>query len=740
MHSQPEHCSFLKRRRSRLALSIALPCMLAGQGVYAQASQQSTAKSDEILEYVIVTGSQVELTPDYAGGQVARGGRVGLFGNLDFMETPFNSTAYTADMMRNLQARSVADVVQSDPAVRVARGFGNFQELYVVRGFPIYSDDMSYNGLYGLLPRQYVAAEFLERVEVFRGANSFLNGAAPTGSGVGGSFNLVPKRAPDQALNRVTLGYENGSQSYAAGDIARRFGDGERFGIRANAVRRDGETSVDDQERELSMLSLGVDYRGERARFSADFGWQDHRIDAPRPSVTPSGAIPRAPDSSSNFAQPWTFSAERDTFGVARGEFDLTEKTKLWAATGVRDSTEHNVLSNPTSDAAGVTSAYRFDNYREDMITTSEIGLRTEFDTGAVSHRVSTTASIFKLDSKNAYAFSNFAGFPGDLYAPFDAVSPATDFFTGGILFSPRTTTLTKTRSAALADTLSFADERVMLTLGLRYQVMEQHSYDYNTGAEISAYDESTTTPVVGVVVRPSDKISVYANYIEGLIQGEAAPSTVTTSAGTVTVSNAGEIFEPFKSKQYEVGVKYDSGDLGATLAVFRVNKPSLALDGTFVRDSGEQRNQGIELSWFGQLAPSLRVLGGLTLLDSELLKTLNGANEGNEVIGVPDTQANVGIEWDVPVVSGLSLDARGVYTSSQEATLSNQYSIPSWTRLDMGARYALSFADKVITVRARIDNVTDRDYWASVGGSYDANYLVLGGPRTFTLSASLDF
>lgn len=65
----------------------------------------------------------------------------------------------------------------------------------MVRGFPVYSDDMSYNGLYGLLPRQYVAAEFLERVEVFRGANSFINGAAPGGIGIGGAFNLVPKRA-----------------------------------------------------------------------------------------------------------------------------------------------------------------------------------------------------------------------------------------------------------------------------------------------------------------------------------------------------------------------------------------------------------------------------------------------------------------------------------------------------------------------------------------------------------------
>jgi outer membrane receptor protein involved in Fe transport len=88
--------------------------------------------------------------------------------------------------------------------VRVARGFGNFQELYVVRGFPIYSDDMSYDGLYGLLPRQYVAAEFLERVEVFRGANTFLNGAAPGGSGIGGEFNLAGSMRVSWMLNVST--------------------------------------------------------------------------------------------------------------------------------------------------------------------------------------------------------------------------------------------------------------------------------------------------------------------------------------------------------------------------------------------------------------------------------------------------------------------------------------------------------------------------------------------------------
>ncbi|MFC4309431.1 TonB-dependent receptor [Steroidobacter flavus] len=708
------------------------PCLLTAQSVLADPAQEAATEKDEIIDYVIVTGSQVMLPPDYAGGQVARGGRVGLFGNLDIMDTPFNSTNYTAEFMRNLQAHSVADVVQSDPGVRVARGFGNFQELYVVRGFPVYSDDMGYNGLYGLLPRQYVAAEFLERVEVFRGANSFLNGAAPGGSGIGGSFNLVPKRAPG-ALNRVTIGADNGVEGYGALDFARRFSDGA-FGVRANAVRRDGDTSVDDQKRQLTMFSLGMDYRGDKARLSADLGYQDHNIDAPRPSVTPFGGIPREPDSSSNFAQKWTYSSEKDFFGVARGEYDFTEGVSAWLAAGFRDSEEHNNLANPTAAPSGAATTYRFENYREDLVKTGDAGVRFEFDTGSVGHRLVTSVSYFDLDSKNAFALSPFGGLAFDLYHPVQLAEPAANFFVGGVISAPRTTTRTKTESFALADTLSFDENRFLVTLGARYQKIEQNSYDYNNGSELSAYDESTVTPVFGVVVKPWEHISLYANYIEGLLQGEEVPAVI----GGVAIANANEIFDPFKSKQYEVGAKYDGGTLGGSVAIFRINQPSTILVGNVVKESGEQRNQGIELSVYGQLSNAVRLLGGVTLLDAENRRGDIPANDGKDVIGVPSTQGNVGVEWDI--LEALSVDGRVVYTSSQPASADNTLEIPSWTRLDVGARYAIKWDQREVTLRARVDNVTDENYWASVGGSFGANYLVLGGPRTFVVSASVDF
>lgn len=690
----------------------------------------------EVEELVVTAGSQVELPRPYAGGQVARGGRVGLFGALDVMDTPFATTNYTEELVRNQQARSVADVLQNDPVVRIAKGFGNFQELYVLRGFPIYSDDMTYNGVYGILPRQFVAAEFLERVEVFHGASAFVNGAAPGGSGVGGAINLVPKRAPDAPLSRFTAGAESGGQLYGAADVARRFGPDGALGVRLNLARRDGESSIEDQERELTVLALGVDYRGERVRFAADVGFQDHRIDAPRPSVTPSGAIPEPPDASSNFAQRWTFTDERQLFGVVRGEADLASNVSAWAAVGGRDGKEKNRLSNPTAAADGTTSAYRFDNQREDDILAADAGIRAYLQTGGVGHRLVASASAVNLKSRNAYAFSSFAGFPGDLYNPVAVVPPAADFFVGGVLSDPRVTERVKNRSFAVADMVSLFDGALLATAGARWQEIETRSYDYNTGARLSRYKSDAVTPVFALVYKPSHQVSIYGNYAEALVPGQIAPAT----SGGTPVINVGEVLSPFRAKQYEVGAKLDTGRFGGTLSVFSLELPSAFVTNGVFAANGEQRNRGVELTAFGEPVDGLRVLGGATLLDAELRRTAGGLLDGNDAIGVPEFQANLNVEWDVPAAEGLTLEGRIVHTGSQPANAANTVTLESFTRLDLGARYAFEAAGKAITLRARVENVADSDDWVSVGGFPGANYLVLGAPRTVFLSASVDF
>ena len=719
--------------KSALAVMFGLSC--AGAPVYAQTEKNN---NNDDIEHITVDASQVELRDSFAGGQVSRGGRAGILGNLDMMDSPFASTNFTADIIREQQARSIADVLQNDPVVRVAKGFGNFQELYVMRGFPVYSDDMTYNGLYGVLPRQYVAAELSERVEVFRGASAFLNGAAPGGSGLGGSVNIVPKRAGDDPLNRVTLGYESQGHWYGAADVSRRFGDdSQSTGVRANFVQRGGETSIDNQDRELSVAAIGIDHDSDNFRLSLDLGYQDHQVDSPRPAVTPGSAIPEAPDSDTNFAQEWTYTNERQFFGAVRGEYDFTDNITAWAAYGFRSGEEDNVFANPRqAEANGDFSAYRFDNVRNDEIRSGEVGLNIEFKTASVGHTIITSASTFSLESENAYAFSDFSGFAGNIYNPVTATVPDADFFIGGDLSNPLITEKTDLSSFALADMISFNDGKILLTLGGRVQNIETRTFDYNTGDELSGYDESQFTPVVGIVYKSSEQVSYYANYIEGLLPGEVAPA----SSGGEPIENAGEVFDPYSAEQIEVGVKYDAGQYGGSLSVFNTSKQSSIVEDNVFSTDGEQQNQGLELSVFGMPTSNLRVLGGFTWLDAEMTKTQDGTLDGKTAIGVPDLQANINLEWDVDALPGLTVDARAAYTSKQYASADNSLEVDASNRFDLGVRYSFLAGMTDITLRARVDNVFDNNYWASVGGFPGSNYLVLSEPRTFRLSASFNF
>lgn len=703
----------------------------------AQSDKDGTVTLDEVKVNSSADASAKGLMKPYAGGQVAKGGRAGILGNKDAMDTPFSINAYTNALIQNQQARSVGDVLLNDPSVRVARGFGNFQESYFIRGFILNSDSVTYNGLYGILPRQYIAAELFERVEVLRGASTFLNGISPGGDAIGGSISLLPKRAPNDPLNVFTAGWSSGNQQLYSADIARRFGPDDSAGVRLNVSRRDGGTAIDKEHAQVDLVSLGLDWRGEKLRLSADLGYQDNKLKETRTNVTLSGtvtSVPRAPRSDSNWAQPWSFSNERDTFGTVRGEYDLSSNVSAYFAGGFRETKEVNSLANLTvSDSAGAGNIFRFDNSREDSIRTGEVGLKGKFETGEVGHDVVLNANIYHADRNGSFAgdFGSTA-FPTNLYSPTYYAQPA---FSGTAFASNvngrRKTNKTILRSIALGDTLSMLNNQLLLTLGARHQQINTTDYAANT-QDATGYDQSKLSPVLAAVVKPWEGVSLYANYIEGLSPGATAQSPAV---------NIGQSLAPYESKQKEVGAKFDFGKVRVTTAYFTTDKPLGVLGpGNIFSAQGKEDHQGFELMTYGQLLSNLRVLGGVTWLDTKQRNTNNAATEGNQAIGVPDRQANLGLEWDVPGVYGFTLDARVIATGSVYANAENTLRVPGWTRLDIGARYATDIKGHLVTVRGRIDNVADKDYWASSGGFPGNGYLVLGAPRTVTLSAQLDF
>lgn len=737
------HGKTSKGLRGTYSVAQGFAAILAGSGLSAVAepgggyslqvlpTAPRSAAGDAVLGEVQVSAIAAlpgELPAAYAGGQVARGGRVGLLGNKDVMNTPFNQTNYTAKLMQNQQARSVADVVVNDPSVRNINPTAGRFDQFSMRGFRIINSDIAFGGLYGMLSTYSVAVEMAERVEVLKGPNALLNGMSPNG-GVGGGINLVPKRADDQPLTQLTANYASDAQFGGHLDVGRRFGPDNSFGVRFNGAYRNGDIAVDDQSLELGLGELGLDFRGERLRLSADLGHQERGVDAPleRVSVASSLAVvPSAPDADSNFTQPWTYANTRDTHVVLRGEYDLTQDVTAYAAAGARRG-RYDFLTHQVSvkNAQGDFTFQPNNFLRNEDARTAEAGLRMQFDTGPVRHALNLSANQFRLvvhqRSQNVSTSSS-----SNIYNPVTRAAPSL----AGVSDNLPKISETALSSLAVADTLSVLEDKVQLTLGARRQQVKVEAFNATTGTKTSNYDEHAITPALGLVVKVRPNVSLYANYIEGLTQGPTAPTTA---------ANAGEVFAPFKSRQVEAGAKVDFGRFTTTLSLFRIQQPSAFTnpDTNVFGLDGEQRNHGIELNVFGELRQGIRLLGGVMWIDGELVKTSGGANDGNKAPGVPVVNLNLGGEWDTAFLPGLTLTARAIHTGSSYLNAANTQSVPSWTRYDLGARYALKTGNTPVTLRATVENLLDRNYWAS---SLDGLGLVLGAPRTVLLSATVDF
>ena len=682
----------------------------------------ATAIAQESDENIIIVTAQAD-----NASIVLNSGDAGVLGDLPAEDLPFSIRSYDESLILNQQPQTLGDVLENDPTIRTTFGFGNAAEQFVIRGFALFGDDVGLNGLYGIAPRQLVAPELFDSVQVLNGASAFLNGAAPGSSGVGGSVNLKLKRAGAETLSRATGSFTGDSQFGGSMDVSRRFGSDGSTGVRLNAAYRSGELAIDREDRETLVIGGAVDINRGPLRAALDLAYQEVRVDALRPKVTlATAAIPRVPDQSANYAQDFSYSELRDVFGTLLVEYDIDDQAMLYAKAGARDGREEGIYSSITVNDAltGAATGGALFVPRTDNNEAVEVGLRAILGE-TVTHTINLGANINWQTNRNAYDFlGGFAGFPTNLYTTPQIAVPESGFV-GGDLDDPYPIAETRLWSVFASDTVSVLGDRILLTGGLRLQSIRQRSFDYIGGmSPSSVYDETAVTPAIGLVIKPAANISLFANRIDALGQGPVAPIE--------QVTNPGEALAPRRSKQYEIGGKARFGGLFASLAAYQIERPGeLTVDGRF-QYGGIQRHRGVEFTLNGELSPGLRLIAGASVTDAEFV-------DGNKVAGVADFAANANLEWDVPFATGLTLTGRAVHTSDQWVDAQNTLEIDGWTRFDAGMRYVFVAGDRPVTVRATVDNVGNARYWASAFDSFSSAVLQ-GRPRTMKASASFDF
>ncbi|RKK04632.1 TonB-dependent siderophore receptor [Pseudoroseomonas wenyumeiae] len=673
---------------------------------------------------VVANPAPAGLPAPYAGGQVAKGGSLGLLGTKSVMDSPFSTSSYTSELIEDQQGRTAADTLINDSSVRLTTGSNGFDDSFQIRGFSVSSTDVGLNGLYGLLSSNRAQAQYIERIELLRGPGALINGIAPGGS-IGGGINIITKRAGDLPLTRLTPTFMSDGNFGIQADVSRRYGANNEWGVRFNGLYRDGEASIKDGNLRSGLAALGLDYRGERLRWSADaiFQRDDTKNFRPQLTLSPTIAyIPSPPSSRGNWF-PGTKLRQQDSTIATRAEYDVTDWMTAYAAVGYRDGWNDQTFpdSRPGgADALGnfrVTNAY-YDSFSKTVSGT--VGANFRFDTLGVGHTLNIGYSGLQQEAGNAYIASAIT-YPSNIYNPSPLppiTAPRTD---------PRRASVTEFSSLALADTLSFFNDRVLLTGGVRFQNVVVNSYSTTTGERTSRYDADATTPVFGLVVKPWQNVSLYTNYAQGLTRGQIV------GAG---YRNVGEVLAPYKSEQYEAGVRVDWGSITTSASVFQISRPNAIRTGdNDLAYDGEQRNRGLELSAFGEPLPGLRALASVTFLKPELTNPSDPAERGNDAQGVPDRTFSGALDWDVPGVPGLALNGRVIYTSGAYLNTANTLRFDGWTRVDFGARYRTEIGNKPVTLRASLENAFGADYWLTTG-----NFVTVGSPRTLLVSASFDF
>lgn len=687
----------------------------------ARAVAAAETDSADAAGEIVVTG----LTSPYA--------RTGLFGEQPVMDTPFSITAYTEELFKTRQARTITDVIASDPSVRSNLSASSESEQYVLRGFPLFASEVAVEGLYGMLPVRRIPIEPFGKVEIFKGPNALVNGVAPFGN-IGGMINLVPKRAGARRTLDATAVYMSDGQFGGNVDIGDRFGDERQLGVRLNAARYAGDLAVDYASRRADVASLAVDYQTGGLKLTADFLYTSETIKGQDHHLTANAGfeIPDAPGATVNYGQPWTRTVTGSKSFILGASYEFLPRTTISARYGYLKFREvyRYTLGTLTSSTGNFTS--RFSLFGSQSVDqTGEIALRSTFETGPLRHNFVASATTLYIKGFGNLPFPAIPTLANNLYNPVYIAPPAA-MFTDAVAAQfrdMRHSTDRKLRGIALADTISAFDDHVKLTLGVRRQNVKMANFNRVTGDRLDSYDESRTTYAAGLVVKAKDNWSLYGSFSQGLTPGLFAP------AGS---ANNGTVFAPFVSAQYEFGSKLELGPLNTSVAFFRINQPFGYVQPTtniFVLD-GDVINKGVEFNVSGKPVKELTLLGGILFSDAEQKGTAGRLTDGKRPIGMPKWQFNMFGEYEPGMLPGFAVNATYIHTSKQFYDAANLRSIDGWNRVDLGLRYGFDVDENRYTIRANVENVGGNAFWQSAS----RGFLTRGSPRTVRISIEMNF
>ena len=679
-------------------------------------AQSSTPSADPNMTEVVITANRIAADRSSVAG----------FADAPLLQTPASVSVITHEQMLDLNIRNVTDASKYDASIGDAYNAVGYAEQFSIRGFKLDNASSYRKDGHIISGDTQIPLENKESLEVLKGLAGLQMGV----SAPGGVVNFVTKRPTDNDVRSALFEVSERGTLYGAVDLGGRFED-RRFGYRINAASERLRSYIKGADGHRNFVSGAFDWQiTPQALLQIDADYQNKsQLTAPGYQLIGGTQLPNVDADVLLNDQPWAKPVKTKT-----SNFGATFKYQFSPDWQALVSANQHIFKRDdyTAFPYGCSSEELFPGYCAngdyDVYDYKSLGeekkpfdaraqIHGKFATGGIRHEVTGGLSFFRnKESWGDYQY-DFAGV-SNIYHPV-AVPPAPG--SSGPVSERRRD---NERAVYLQDIVGLTDA-IALHAGARYLQAKRDELG------VAPSSHNFWLPNVALVYSPRNDMSFYASYAQGLQHGGVAP---------IETANANRALAPGKSKQVEVGAKAIVSGVSLTAALFQIDQGLEYTDqsNTFVRN-GQDRHRGLELSAQGRVTRQLNVGASIAALHTEQSDTGQDLYDGKRVTNVPNFRSTVYADYAVAEVPGLKVDANWQYSGKKAFDAMNTTFVPGYHVLNLGGSYATKMGSMPVVIRAQVRNALDKFYWRDVTPDL-GGYLFPGAPRTFRMSAQVDF
>ncbi|ESA35156.1 hypothetical protein N836_13235 [Leptolyngbya sp. Heron Island J] len=619
-------------------------------------------------------------------------------------------------ILEDQQVTRLNDALRNAPGVNrgdVSPRLGGFEST-LIRGF---GANYLINGLEDNLSNTPIFdPATTERIEVLRGPASVLYGQGSTG----GIVNLVTKQPLSEPFYSVTAAAGSFDFYRGALDLSGPLNNSGTVLYRFNAAAQTTESFIDFFDSQRYVLAPVLSWQisdNTNITFETEYSQITEPFEQGIPAIgtvlpNPNGDIPR-----DRYISEPSDTGQYESFRVG---YDLQHRfSDNWQLRNAFRFTAYGisrvgVFSTSLEDDGRTLNRGVQDANFEDLIYNLDTYVVGEFATGPIQHQLVAGVNLFRRDAETV-------GFIREA-DPLDLFSPVYGRPFGDVTFRFDDRSRTDNLGLYVQDQITLTDN-LKLLLGGRFDIAYQEQEDRITSTETDQQDE-VFSPRVGIVYQPIPEISLYGSY--------------TRSFQPVTGrSFNGDLFQPERGTQYELGLKADIIDrLSANLVFYDLTRTNVEtadlVNPSFSIQTGEQRSRGIELNVAGEILPGWNILAGYAYTDAEITED-NTFEEDNGIANVPENAFNLWTTYQIQQgdLEGLGFGLGLFFVGDRPGDLANSFEIPSYLQTDASVFYERDRFRAGLNFR----NLFDIDYFVSARGT---SRVTVGDP--FTVEASLSW